>query len=43
MAVASAEEALYLRLFPQDDGDAIARPIEARIYAKLAKYGIGRR
>jgi hypothetical protein len=42
MAVASAEEALYLRLFPQDDGDAIAR-LRARIYAKLTKYGIGRR
>jgi hypothetical protein len=43
MAVASAAEALYLRLFPPDDGDAIARLIEERIYAKLAKYGIGRR
>jgi hypothetical protein len=42
MAVASAEEALYLRLFPQDDGDAIARR-RTRIYAKLTKYGIGRR
>jgi len=28
MAIANAEEALYLRLFPQDDGDAIARLIE---------------